>query len=188
MAVSAEILPGSLPAAGCTVTLRLINPDGTPLLSSELCYGPSARYGPVTFTVSGMASLQVTSDEAAGSGTVKLFTDDDRRGTFPGGNPSDVTTKLVVPGQEARYTFAGQAGQTTVVGVSGGTFPPDCGDLFGLIGPDNETVSSYSVCHPANATLAPVQLAETGTYTVFLKLAGAATGSAVLSVDKSPTP
>ena len=140
-----------------------------------------------TLAVSGTYTILVDPQATAtGSVTLTLYDvpADANATTSPGSSGPSVTTN--VPGQNARVTFAGGAGQRVSVKVSGMTL----------------SAAYVSVLNPGGSTLAPPIyvgtsggfvdtriLPSTGTYTVVVDPQAMATGSATVTVyDVPPDP
>jgi hypothetical protein len=86
---------------------------------------------------------------------------------------SPATGTISVPGQRARFTFSGTAGQRVSLNVESSAF----NGAISLLRQDGSSVSS-TVMSPSGGFLDPVVLPATETYTVLLDPSGAQTGAA----------
>jgi hypothetical protein len=156
-------------------TTSLLRPDGTTLASTTGTYLDTQTLPvPGTYTLFVNPALFYT-----GSATVTLSDVVDLTGTItPGGPPVTVTT--TTPGQVARLTFAGTAGQRVFLNVTAAT-----------------TTSTLSITNPDGTYLAsPVSMGNgfidtrtlpaTGTYTVTIDPNGPNTGSLTLTLADVP--
>jgi len=93
-------------------------------------------------------------------------------------NGGAVTANITTPGQRARFTFNGTAGQQISADVKNGTFKK-CGNLS-LVGPDGTQLASGGGCLSSdiNAFLDSFRLPTTGTYTLTVDPSGDDTGTA----------
>ena len=94
--------------------------------------------------------------------------------------PLTVTTSTA--GQNARYTFSGTAGQTATVSLTNSTYTGCAGLNVSILKPDGTSLSSAGLCG-ASGTVGPSSLPTTGTYTVLVNPAGAATGSVTVTLS-----
>ena len=161
--------------AGCAgVNVSILKPDGTTLSSTGLC-GGSGFIDSVSLPVTGTYTLVIDpSGTSTGSITVLINTFSDISGTTSIGTPLTVTTTTA--GQNARYTFSGTVGQQISVTLTNSTYAGCAGVNVSILKPDGTTLSSTGLCG-ASGTVGPSSLPTTGTYTVLVNPAGAATGS-----------
>ena len=116
-----------------------------------------------------------------GSATVSLHdVPADLADTIAFGSTKTFTT--TVPGQNARVTFQGTAGQRAAVRISGSC----CTTRVSILRPDGSTLSSLAAFASIDGFLEPVTLPSTGTYTVLLDPDAASTGSVTLSLYDVP--
>src|SRR5215213_7729795 len=117
-----------------------------------------------------------------GAMTVQLLNITDNVGATitPGGAP--VTVSTTQPGQNARVTFAGTAGQRVSLSLTGETNP---GAYVYLLNPDGAQLS-YVYTGTGGAFLDTQTLPATGTYTVFVDPSNTYTGSATLRLFNVP--
>jgi hypothetical protein len=100
----------------------------------------------------------------------------DVTGTIGFGQP--VTVTLTAPGQSARLTFLGTAGQRVSLGMTSVTLT---GARVFVLKPDGTTLTST-----APPFLEPVTLPASGTYTLLVDPIGAGTGSVTLTLSDVP--
>ena len=156
--------------------LKLLNPDGTTLSSTDFCTGDIA--GPATLPVTGTYTVLVDPIYAnTGNVTVTLYTIVDITGTLTIGG-SAVAVTLTTPGQIANLTFAGTASQLVTVRVTGNTINSV---VVRLLKPDNSVLTSTS-SSAASFNLTQQTLPTTGTYTVQVDPPGVKTGGLNVSV------
>ena len=95
-----------------------------------------------------------------------------------------VTPTLTVPGQRARYTFAGTAGQWVNLGLTAVTISSS---TVSLLKPDGTTLVSSSFNTSGGSLDPTTTLPTTGTYTIVVDPAGLATGSMTLTLTSPLT-
>jgi YD repeat-containing protein len=176
------------PSAGAFLNLVVRKLDGTFLTQCMFVAPGSCDLGPSNFTTTGNYILDFDPNGLnAASVTAMMIGDVTGTLTF-GGGPTSVT--IPQPGQNARYSFAGTAGQVVNVIVSGSTlddgnpatfnrtdvsvFKPSS-QIFAITGGSFPTTSS-------GATLT-VTLPETGNYTILVSPSGLDSGSFNLAVQ-----
>jgi YD repeat-containing protein len=171
-------------STGSCPKIFLLKPDGTNLVPSfSAC---SSAYVDVTtlpatgtYTVvfdpysssTGSATFQVRSVPADLNGTMAID-----------GPPATLTT--AAPGQNARLTFAGTAGQRITLSVSDATSTGSCPKIFFLKPDGTNLVSSFSACSSAYVDV--TTLPATGTYTVVFDPYSSSTASATFQVRAVP--
>jgi YD repeat-containing protein len=160
-----------------TVTLR--NPDGStltgvPLGSATLVYTLPATGVYTIFVNPSMASV--------GSVTFTLYDAEDVTATItPGGAP--VTVTIPSPGQSARVTFPGVAGQRVSLRFSSVTVAPFSATI---LNPDGSTLVSVPTVTTSGAFIDPRVLGAAGVYTIRLHPYSAATGNVTLTLYDVP--
>jgi hypothetical protein len=123
--------------------------------------------------------------ELSYTGSVKLalYNAPDLSGTIMIDEVS-VTPTLTVPGQRARYTFNGTAGQWVNLGLTGVSIPSS---TLSMLKPDGSTLASTTI-GPSGGSLAPATaLPVTGTYTLVVDPVGNYTGSMTLALSSPVT-
>jgi YD repeat-containing protein len=178
--VSAVIGATSLINCGPYNTFKIVSggsPDGTVIGTSGfdgLCAG--TIIGPVTLPANGVYTVVVDPYSSyTGQFAVSVYNVVDVTGPISlDGSP--LTAALNTPGQRARWTFNGTAGQRVSAVVAASNIQ-QCGayNSFGFLKPDGSALyTQWDMC--AGAIAGPVTLPTTGTYTVLADPAGAFTG------------
>lgn len=165
-------------------TVSIIKPDGSTLV------------GPISFNTNGGAIesqiLPATGTYAVfvdpsgtGTGTItlRLYNTPDVSGTVIL-NGAVVTPTLTVPGQRARYTFAGTAGQWVNLGLTAVTISSS---TVTLLKPDGTTLEAGPIGTSGGSIDPITTLPTTGTYTIVVDPAGLATGSMTLTLTSPLT-
>jgi hypothetical protein len=161
--------------------LSIIKPDGTSLASVEV--GTCGGELDVQVPVSGTYTVVVdTTSPRTGSATVTFS--EPITGTL---NPTDPGTAMTLrPGQDARLTFSGAAGQWANLGIVTG-LSTDCwyNTVVSILKPDGTTLAAVEVgtCHGDLDVLLPVS----GTYTALLDTTWPRAGSATLTLSNPVT-
>ncbi len=166
--------------------LSIQNPDGTPLLNQTLECGPSFFSDALVLPAAGTYVITMSPGElSVGSATLTLYNVPDVTAAIvPGGSPVTVTT--TVPGQNARVTFSGAAGQRLVLNMSFGAgfypYPASC-NYVSIQNPDG-TLLLYEMgeCGPSFFSDALV-LPAAGTYVIMVNPGGLNVGSATLTLS-----
>lgn len=178
-----------VPTTGAvTVTLRKV--DGSSLTSCAFNTGDSCDFDPSLFAVTGTYLLDFDPGGLTAASFNAMVTTDVTGTVAIDAAPVAVT--VTEPGQNARYTFSGTAGQLVTLVVTGGTY--DDGN--------SATISNTQVIMTAqdgtfvggntfNLAIPGVTLDQTlpstGTYTVLFKVAGLNTGTSNLQVKSYAT-
>ncbi len=165
-------------------TVSIIKPDGSTLV------------GPISFNTSGgaiesqvlpttgtYAILVDPSGTATGTITLRLYNTPDVSGTITL-NGAVVTPTLTVPGQRARYTFAGTAGQWVNLGLTAVTISSS---TVSLLKPDGTTLEAGPIGTSGGSIDPITTLPTTGTYTIVVDPAVLATGSMTLTLTSPLT-
>lgn len=161
--------------SGCW-NLGIYKPDGTQLTNTFNC-GSSIFLEPQALPTTGTYTLLVDpSGVMTGTATFRLYDVVDVTGTAAVDGPS-VTTSISTPGQNARLTFGGTAGQRLSVN-STSTFG-GCWNLK-ISKPDGTQLSNTFSC--GSTFVEPQALPVSGTYTLLLDPSGAATGQATVNL------
>lgn len=113
-----------------------------------------------------------------GSITLTLYNTPDVTGTITIDGTS-VSPSLTVPGQRARYTFTGTAGQQLNLGASGVTITSS---MVSILKPDGTSLASSSI-GTTGGSVDPPPLPTTGTYTVVVDPNGLYTGNMTLTLS-----
>jgi YD repeat-containing protein len=158
--------------AGCT--LYIFAPGGAQLTSSS-CTSGTTFVGSVTETVTGTYTIGI--DPGANAGSINVALTPDVSGMITAGTPLTVTT--TAPGQSARYTFTGTAGQHVSLSITNSTYAGCLSLSASILKTDGSTLGSSSTCG-STLFIDSVTLPSSGTYTVLVDPQGSATGSATL--------
>jgi len=168
----------SLHATSVTIassSLQLLRPDGTTLVSATI----STSGGLVEATLPSAGSYTAflnPSGANAGNATLRLYDLADVTGPIvPDGAAVPVT--IASPGQNARLTFDGAAGQRMSVNATSVTIGGST--TVAILKPDGTTLASRTVT-TSGGLLEPATLPTAGSYTVLLDPAAANTGNATL--------
>jgi YD repeat-containing protein len=181
--VTARVTNGTFPSYCFDMSLSILKADGTSLRSTNSCSGSGAFLDQVTLPTSGTYTLFMNPDAAlTGGATLALYTAADLIGSIlADGTP--VPVAITTPGQNARLTFSGVAGQIVTARLANGTFSSYCWDFsFSVVTADGATLRTINSCSGSNAFLDQLTLPVTGTYTLLLNPDAALTGSATLAL------
>jgi hypothetical protein len=158
-------------------TLAILKPDGTSLASTFSC-GSSIFIDPQTLPATGTYTILVDpSGGGTGQVTVNAYDVVDVTGTITLNGPA-VVSQLPTPGQTARLTFDGTAGQR--VSMNSSSSFNGCWTLA-MLKPDGSTLASTFSCG-SSIFIDPQALPTTGTYTVLIDPSGGATGQATVTL------
>jgi hypothetical protein len=158
-------------AFGVCWSLGIFKPDGTELTNTFSC-GNGIFIEPTALPVSGNYTVRFDpTGSAIGQGTASLYEVVDITGSISvGGSPVSITT--TTPGQVARLSFTGTAGQR--ISLNGSSTFTTCWNL-GIFKPDGTQLTNTFSCG-SNIFIEPVGLPDSGSYTVVLDPSGAGTG------------
>ena len=171
----------------CTTRVSLLRPDGATLSSLTSFASFEGFIEPVALPTSGTYTILVDPDAAAtGSVTISLYdVPPDVTDTIVPGSPLRVT--VGTPGQNARVSFAGTAGQEVSLRMTDVTIGSILsGTTVSVRRPDGTTIASTSV-GTNGGFLDGRTLPVTGTYTVVVDPAGGNTGALTLTLDEVPS-
>lgn len=179
------------PASSLYATTNIYLPDGTEVYPGGQCYpdGNGCARNLANLPVTGTYSIIVTFHQG-GTGSVSVTLSSDLTGVLTAGTA--VTANFTRPGQNARYTFSGTAGQQLGLTLSNGTSTPAGQSLSVILTDPNGSMLANVGMLAGSATPGVTDvppLPVTGLYTVFVEPAGIATGSVqvLLSQDVSGT-
>ena len=164
-------------AFGVCWNLGIFNPDGSQLTNTFSC-GSSIFIEPQALAVTGNYTVRIDpSGSVTGQATVSLYEVADISGSISiGGPPVSITT--TTPGQVARLSFAGTAGQR--VTLNGSSSFGACWNL-GIYKPDGSQLTNTFGCG-GGIFIEPQVLPESGSYTVVIDPSGAAVGGATATL------
>ncbi len=175
------ITSGASGISGCCQTLKILNPDGSQLVSS---YDYPNRFVDVA-TLPQAGTYTITFDPGSQTGSLTFTLYDvppDASGTItPGGAPVTLTT--TAPGQDMKLTFSGTTGQRISLKTSGAAGISGCCQTLKILNPGgSQLVSSYD--YP-NRFVDVQTLPQTGTYTITFD-PGSQTGSLTFTLYDVP--
>ncbi|OQW36993.1 MAG: hypothetical protein A4E19_14765 [Nitrospira sp. SG-bin1] len=164
--------------------VSLLKPDGSTLVAPVgFNTGGGAIDSQVLPTSGTYAILVDPSGTATGNVTLTLYNTPDVTGTITI-DGATVTPTLTVPGQRARYTFTGTAGQWVNLGLTAISISSS---TVSLLKPDGTTLVSSSFNTSGGSLDPTTTLPTTGTYTIVVDPAGLATGSMTLTLTSPLT-
>jgi YD repeat-containing protein len=162
---------------GACWNLGVYKPDGSQLTNTFGC-GSSTFLEPQSLPDSGTYTIVVDpSGAGVGGATVTLYEVTDVTGPITINGPS-VIVSLPTPGQNARLSFDGTAGQQ--ISANGSSNFTGCWN-FGIYKPDGSQLTNTFGCG-SNIFIEPQTLPVSGTYTLVVDPSGAATGQATVSL------
>jgi hypothetical protein len=179
--VSVKLTNVTFGTSCCTsAKISLLRPDGVALVSATY-FGTSGGFLDVkTLPVSGTYQIYLDpQSNLTGGASVTLYdVPPDAIGSVIVGGAATAVS-LGVPGQNARLTFAGAAGQRVTLKLTGVTLGTSCctSAQVSVLNPSGTTLLSATYFGTSGKTIA-LTLGSTGTYTIVLDPQGNATGNA----------
>lgn len=174
-------------ASTSATALSVFRPDGTGIAGAS-CSTSTAGGGcevamPATLPSSGTYSIVLVPPAGRRITAGSLAISAAAAGTLVVGDPAQVIA-IARPGQTARYTFAGTAGQLLRLGWSGATVSvPNAGAVaVTVLKPDGSSLVASSFGNGATGSMDLPSLPAAGTYTVVLDPSYAATMSASVNL------
>jgi hypothetical protein len=172
----------SLQLSGVTIEsgyLSILKPDGS-ILGLPTSFGAAgAVIDSQVLPTSGTYAVLVDPGLInTGHATLALYSAPDVTGTIMI-DDATVTPTLTAPGQRARYTFSGTAGQWVNLGLTGVT---SALSAVSMLSPDGTTLVSTTVGTSGGSLDPTTMLPATGTYTIVVDPAGNYTGSMTLTL------
>jgi hypothetical protein len=173
--ISLKVGPSSMSMAWVSIT----NPNGTPLVSSTLFSTFETFVDTRVLPATGKYTLLVDPyNDATGSATVTLYdVPADATAALDVGGPPQ-TIAITTPGQNARATFAGHAGQTVNLTLSGVTVSIS---FVSILKPDGTTLVSGTLVGTFGRTITATTPVD-GNYTIVIDPQNAASGSMTLGI------
>ena len=160
--------------------VSLIKPDGSVLAGPTSFDTNGGVIDTQVLPTSGTYALLVDpSSTSTGTVTLTLYNTADVTGTITVGGAS-VTPTLTVPGQRARYTLSGTAGQWVNLGLSSVTLTSS---TVSMLNPDGTTLVSTTIGTAGGSLDPTTTLPTTGTYTLVVDPASTYTGSMTLTLS-----
>jgi len=167
--------------------LSIVNPDGTNLVSSTIFGTTGTFIDTKTLPATGTYTVVVNPAAAyTGSAPLSLYMvpPDPALSVSPGG--SAVGFAITTPGQNARATFSGTAGQRVSLALGPDTIKQAS---VSVLRPDGTSLGSSATILSGGGFVDTRTLSVTGTYTVLVDPFQGATGSASLTLyDVPPDP
>src|SRR6266508_2886436 len=161
--------------------VSILKPDGNPLGSNTYVGSAGAFVDTRTLPVAGSYTILVDPQAAAtGNATLTLYdVPADVAGSLTiGGSPMSVT--LVTPGQNARISFDGRAGQRISLKLSGVTISTS---YVSILNPNGSALVSPGFVTTFGRTIIS-DLTADGAYTIVLDPVASATGNATLTLTQ----
>jgi von Willebrand factor type D domain len=159
--------------------LMIKGPDGKQLSSGCIISG-SGYVDRTELPVTGRYSVVVDpGDRAIGDARVLLYVAADQAGPVSV-NGDEVVASLATPGSQARFTFAGAAGQRISVEVSASSLPNQCSPLR-LLSPTGSDLGSGCVIN-GTGSISTATLPVAGSYTVVVDPVADSAGTTHLRV------
>ena len=156
----------------------LHRPNGSLLSYASHGVG-SGFFDTVSLDASGTWTLEINpNDDSTGTTSTQLFTVVDQTGSLTVGGAT-VQANITTPGQNARFTFSGIAGQKITARMTGANFAK--GAVMYLYRPNGTTFTYGSGFQ--SATITGATLDTSGTWSIGLDPAGDSTGPASIEVD-----
>jgi RHS repeat-associated protein len=164
--------------------VAVLKPDGTSLVSPRYVGTSEAFIDTQTLPVAGTYSIVLNPrDTSTGSATFTLYNvPADATGTITIGGAA-VTKSIGIPGQNARVTFSGSAGQSVKLTLSNVTIP---GSTVSIRKPDGTALTAPKYIGTGGGSIS-VQLPAAGTYAIFVDPTNANTGSITLTLANATT-
>ena len=185
--ISVQIAGSTYGSSSSSLSVSVLKPDGTTLISGTGVGSSGVLLGPITVTATGEHTVVLDPATAlVGQATVRAY--DVADVTVPatiGGGP--VTATTTTPGQNATVTFPAVAGQRVAVRVFGSTYGSSSSSLSAsLLKPDGTVLVSANGVGSGGLFIDARLLPADGTYTVLLDPAGSLTGSVQVEAISVP--
>ncbi|UVT15742.1 MAG: IPT/TIG domain-containing protein [Nitrospira sp.] len=162
----------------------ILKPDGTTLVAPTSFGTSGGAIDSQILPASGTYTILIDPSSAAtGNVTLTLYNTPDVTGTITI-DGATVTPTLTVPGQRARYTFTGTAGQWVNLGMTGVTISSS---TVSMLKPDGTTLVSTFIGTSGGSLDPTTTLPTAGTYTIVVDPSGLATGSMTLTLTSPLT-
>jgi len=176
----------SLGMTGVTISssnVSMYKPDGNVFIAPASITTAGGALDTQVLPVSGTYAILVDpSLTNTGNMTLTLYGTADVTGAIAL-DGATVAPTLTVPGQRARYTFTGTAGQWVTVGLSSVSITSS---TVSLLKPDGTTLSLVSA-GTGGGSLDPPVLPTNGTYTIVVDPSGLYTGAMTLTLSSALT-
>lgn len=164
--------------------VSISKPDGSLLVQPTSITSAGGALDSQVLPVTGTYAIVVDPvDLATGNMTLTLYGTPDVTGTITIDGAS-VTPAVTVPGQRARYTFTGTAGQWVNLGLTSVTINSS---TVSMLKPDGTTLVSTSISTGGGSLDPTTVLPTTGTYMIVVDPVGLATGNMTLTLTSPLT-
>jgi subtilisin family serine protease len=162
-------------ASCCQITVTIKNPDGT-TLATGIFAGSGGFIDTKSLTQTGTYTVVVDPATTATGGVTLQLYDLPPDVTASIDSSSPVTVTLTTPGQNAAFSFSGQAGQQLTL-----KFGACCQATVVIKNPDGSTFAS-TVFGASGGTISGKVLAQSGQYTIVFDPQSTATGSVTVTL------
>jgi YD repeat-containing protein len=162
-------------AASFSSTVTVLKPDGATLVASA---GLGDALDLPVLPATGTYTIFVDPNNAA-TGSLTVTLSEEISGPITIGGAA-VPLSITRPGQRARLTFQGTAGQRLDLGLTGATIPSETASI---LNPDGSTLASLGFGAYAAAVDTP-PLPVTGTYAIVIDPASTYTGNVTLTLSE----
>lgn len=167
-----------------SLAISIVKPDGTNLVAPTSFSTSGGAIDSQILPATGTYAIVVDPAQAfIGNVTIRLYNTPDITGTITL-DGATVTPSLTVPGQRARYTFSGTAGQWVNLGLTAVTISSSA---VSLLKPDGTTLVSTTISTSGGSLDPTTTLPTTGTYTIVVDPTGLATGAMTLTLTSPVT-
>lgn len=167
-----------------SLAVSIVKPDGTNLVAPTSFSTSGGAIDSQVLPSTGTYAIFVDPAQASiGNVTIRLYNTPDITGTITL-NGATVTPSLTVPGQRARYTFSGTAGQWVNLGLTAVTISSSA---VSMLKPDGTTLVSTTVSTSGGSLDPTTTLPVTGTYTIVVDPTGLSTGNMTLTLTSPVT-
>lgn len=164
--------------------VSMYKPDGSVFIAPTSINTSAGALDSQVLPVTGTYAILVDpTGTYTGNMTLTLYGTPDVTGTIAI-DGATVTPTLTVPGQRARYTFSGTAGQWVNLGLTAVSISSS---TVSMLKPDGTTLVSTSIGTGGGSLDPTTALPTTGTYTVVVDPVGLATGSMTLTLTSPLT-
>ena len=184
--VSLNVVFGSLDTGTCNA-VSIQNPDGTTLHSQTSACSASYFTDVLVLPATGTYTITINPGGTnVGTATLTLYDvpADALPAIVPGGPAVDAI--ITTPGQNARLSFSGSAGQRVSLNVVFGGLDTSTCNAVSIQNPDGTTLHSQTSACSASYFTDVLALPATGTYTITVNPGGTNVGTATLTLYDVP--
>jgi len=160
-------------------SVSIINPDGTPLVSTGAMYSGGAFIDVQTLTQTGPYTVFVDTNDQPGQITLALYDATPVHDSITFGG---TVTESLNPGQDAYITFSGSANQLFSLNINHTLSVPS----VSVLKPDGTALVSTGAIYGSNAVFDSVTLPLSGTYTICVDTNGQAGNITLQLYDATP--